>query len=217
MNKKRKILTVVALVVFGAIIWLNYDGVTSLNASRRAAAKAGLNMQLLILAGSYAGLFFLFGGKGAEPEPRRPRNWRRIIGVILAGLVVASLIAAIIYAYNLETTRQAEEKWAEERRQAKIEEEASKRRITSSEIDLIDLQLRPPYQYGTDYYLKGRIRNRAAHPVSNATTTGVIPTFTSNQRPLRRKRSAKKRWKVARSKRLAMTAQSYSRLFARSF
>src|SRR5258708_19019691 len=56
------------------------------------------------------------------------------------------------------------------------------------------------------------------HPaVSNATTTGVIPTFTSNQRPLRRKRSAKKRWKVARSKRLATTAQSYSRLCARSF
>ena len=41
---------------------------------------------------------------------------------------------------------------------------------------------------------------------------GVIPTFTSNQRPLRRKRSAKKRWKVAPSKRLAMAAQSYSRL-----
>src|SRR4030095_11162330 len=54
-------------------------------------------------------------------------------------------------------------------------------------------------------------------PVSNATTTGVIPTFTSNQRPLRRKRSAKKRWKDARSKRLATTAQSYSRFFARSF
>ena len=35
--------------------------------------------------------------------------------------------------------------------------------------------------------------------------------------PLTRKRSAKKRWRVARSKRLAMTAQSYSRLFARSF
>src|SRR5437899_3531271 len=35
-------------------------------------------------------------------------------------------------------------------------------------------------------------------PVSNATTTGAIPTFTSNQRPLRRKRSAKKDRKSTR-------------------
>jgi hypothetical protein len=28
---------------------------------------------------------------------RRPRDWRRIIGVILVGLVIAGLVAAIIY------------------------------------------------------------------------------------------------------------------------
>jgi hypothetical protein len=53
MNRKRKILTVLALSAFGAIIWLNYDGVTSRYPNTRASAKAGLNMQLLILAGSY--------------------------------------------------------------------------------------------------------------------------------------------------------------------
>lgn len=155
MNRKRKILTVVALAVFGAIIWFNYDEVTSLNASRRAAAKAGLNMQLLILAASYAGLFFLFGGKDAEPVPRRPRNWRRIIGVILAGLVAAALIAAIFYSYEVAGRN-------ERSRREAIEEEDSKHRIRSSEIDLIDFKLGRP-QYGSAYHLTGRIRNRAAH------------------------------------------------------
>jgi hypothetical protein len=158
MNRKRKILTVVALAVFGAIIWFNYDEVTSLHASRRAAAKAGLNMQLLILAGSYAGLFFLFGGKDAEPVPRRPRNWRRIkiIGVVIAGLaVIAGLSVAIILGHEYDRQR-------ERTRRANIEYEASKHRITSSEIDLIDLRLGRP-QYGTYYSLTGRIRNRAAH------------------------------------------------------
>jgi hypothetical protein len=167
MNRKRKILTIVALAVFGSIIWFNYDGVTSLNASKRAAAKAGLNMQLLILAGSYAGLFFLLGGKDAEPVPRRPRNWRRIIGVILAGLVVASLIAAIIYSLELERRKEAT-------RQVNIEEEDSKHRITSSEIDLIDLRLGRDKYLWSSYYLTGRIRNRAAHNCTLNSITLIV-------------------------------------------
>ena len=43
-------------------------------------------------------------------------------------------------------------------------------------------------------------------PVTNATTTAAIPTFTNSPSPLRKKRSAKKPWKVARLKRSAMTA-----------
>ena len=96
-------------------------------------------MQLLILAGSYAGLFFLFGGKDAEPVPRHPRNWRRIkiIGVVIAGLAaIAGLSVAIILGHEYDRQR-------ERTRRAKIEYEASKHRITSSEIDLIDLRLGP--------------------------------------------------------------------------
>jgi len=96
-----------------------------------------VRMSLFALAVFYPGLFFLFGGKDAEPMPRRPRNWRRIkvIGIFLAGLVViVGLIAAIIHSHERK----------EATRQANIEEEASKHRITESEIDLIDLRLDPP-------------------------------------------------------------------------
>src|SRR5207249_3669509 len=96
--------------------------------------------------------------KDADQVPRRPRNWRRIkiIGVILAGLVViVGLIAAIIHSHD-------EERKSGRRRRDAIEEEDSKHRITSSEIDLIDLQLGRP-RYGMGYRLTGRIRNRAAH------------------------------------------------------
>jgi len=88
----------------------------------------------------------------------RAGDWRRIkvIGVILSGLVViVGLIAAIIHSHERK----------EATRQANIEEEASKHRITESEIDLIDLRLDPP-QFPSNFagfYLTGRIRNRAAH------------------------------------------------------
>ena len=175
MNKKRKLLTVLALAVFGAIIFFHYcdpwfhQGQLEFGAGgawhggRYHAGSiepliADVRMPLFALAVVYAGLFFLLGGKDAEPVPRRPPDWRRIkiIGVLLAGLVViAGLIAAIIYSHE-------EEKRSEARRQAHIEEEDSKHRITSSEIDLIDLRL-GRNRYGSSYYLTGRIRNRAAH------------------------------------------------------
>jgi TRAP-type C4-dicarboxylate transport system permease small subunit len=69
---KRKILTVVALVVFGAIIWLNYDRVTSLYPNVRASAKAGLNMQLLALLVAYIGLFFILGPSAPKNRPPNP-------------------------------------------------------------------------------------------------------------------------------------------------
>src|ERR1700737_5363809 len=43
-------------------------------------------------------------------------------------------------------------------------------------------------------------------PISSATTTGEIPPFTNRRRTPRKKRAAKKRWKVARSKPSATTA-----------
>jgi hypothetical protein len=122
----------------------------------------------------YAGLFFLFGGKDAEPVPRRPHNWRRIMGAILAGLVVGSLIAAIIYSQEQERQRESFRRSAIAREQANREEqrkraaqlqewEENKHRITRSEIDLIDLQLGPISNSHGSFFLTGRIRNRAAH------------------------------------------------------
>src|SRR5438132_9156708 len=114
MNKKRKLLTVLALAVFGAIIFFHYcdpwfhRGQLEFGtggAWHGGRYQAGsieplitdVRMPLFALAVVYAGLFFLLGGKDAEPVPRRPRNWRRIIGAILAGLVIAGLSAAITY------------------------------------------------------------------------------------------------------------------------
>ena len=42
--------------------------------------------------------------------------------------------------------------------------------------------------------------------ITSETTTAVIPSFTSSRRVPRRRRSARKRWKAARSKRSAPTA-----------
>ena len=196
MNKKRKILTLAALAVFGLIIFFHYD---SFSTSGPFGGNTGLH-----LTGSpgiedvrmpiFVGLFFLFGGKDAEPVPRRPRNWRRIkvIGLILAGLVViVGLIAAIIHSQEQEATRQeatrqrhiesekrerAEKIEKERKEQAeKIEEETSKHRIASSEIDLIDFKLGPSSPIKTDdgldinlgYLLTGRIRNRSAYTLTS--------------------------------------------------
>jgi hypothetical protein len=171
----------VALAVFSVIIALHYmhfaSGFVRLSNlewvdPRRSDFLPDVRMPLFVLAVFYAGLFFLFGGKDAEPVPRRPRDWRRIkvIGVILAGLVViVGLIAAIIDSHQRKEARRQWnielERRKEATRQANIEEEASKHRITESEIDLIDLRLDPP-QFPSNlagFYLTGRIRNRAAH------------------------------------------------------
>src|SRR5438876_10799418 len=123
MNKKQKILTVIALAVFAGIIAEHYS-------SGEYGLIPDVRLPIFVLAVFYARLFFLFGGKDTDSVPRRPRDWRRIkiIDLILAGLVlIAGLIAAII---NFQATRQAN-----------IEEEASKHRIKSSEIGLKDLKL----------------------------------------------------------------------------
>jgi hypothetical protein len=172
MNRKRKILTVVALIAFGAVIFFHYCGWHWQLGFGEWPVFRDIRMPLFVLGVVYAGLFFLFGGKDAEPVPRRPRNRRRIIGAILAGLVIVGLIAAIIYSHEVEKRKEAArqanievERRKEATRQANIEEEASKHRITESEIDLIDLRLDPP-QFPSNFagfYLTGRIRNRAAH------------------------------------------------------
>src|SRR5436309_3282843 len=53
----------------------------------------------------------------------------------------------------------------------------------------------------TAIYAAKRLR-----PISNATTTGVTPTFTSKPKRRKKKLFAKKRWKAARSKPSATTA-----------
>ena len=80
MNKKRKILTLVALVVFGVIIVRHY-GNLPWDYQRFyyfSVLVHDVLFPLFALAVVYAGLFFIFGGKDTEPVPRRPRNWRRI-------------------------------------------------------------------------------------------------------------------------------------------
>jgi hypothetical protein len=157
-------------------------------------------MPIFVLAVLYAGLFSLFGGKDAERVPRRPHNWRRIIGEILAGLVVASLIAAIVYAHDrkevarqanieLENRKEAKrqanielERRKEAKRQENIKEEASKHMITSSEIDFMDLRLERPQTnqfqdpfFVEGYHLTGRIRNRSAnYKVKSITLTVTL-------------------------------------------
>jgi hypothetical protein len=70
MNKKRRILTVVALVIFGAIIFFHYwggeyetryirEGVTY----EDSGAIKDVRMPLLVLAVFYAGLFLRLGDK----------------------------------------------------------------------------------------------------------------------------------------------------------
>src|SRR5437016_13971649 len=88
MNKKRKLLTVLALAVFGAIIFFHYcdpwfhRGQLEFGAGgawhggRYQAGSiepliADVRMPLFALAVVYAGLFFLLGGKDAEPVPRQ--------------------------------------------------------------------------------------------------------------------------------------------------
>ena len=79
MNKKRKILTLVALVVFGLIIFFHYYSFdTRTNGFTGYRGIEDVRMPIFVLAVFYAGLFSLFGGKDAAPVPRRPRNWRRI-------------------------------------------------------------------------------------------------------------------------------------------
>src|SRR5438128_11672973 len=117
MNKKRKLLTVLALAVFGAIIFFHYcdpwfhQGQLEFGAGgawhggRYHAGSiepliADVRVPLFALAVGYGGVFFLRGGEDAEPGPRRPPDWRRVksIAVLLAGLAVhAGLRPAISY------------------------------------------------------------------------------------------------------------------------
>ena len=176
MNKKRKILTLVALTVFGLIIFFHYYRFNYRWEFEDLPGIHDVRMPLFVLAVFYAGLFFLFGAKDAEPVPRRPRNWRRIIGVILAGLVVASLIAAIIYSQDVARRSERSRRDAERSRRDAIEVEDSRHRIKSSEIDLIDLQLEP--RFGR-YNLIGRIRNRSAH---NSTLSSITLMVTLREK-----------------------------------
>jgi hypothetical protein len=62
MNRKRKVLTVIGLVVFGVVMW----GHIANNEQLRLTT-------LLSLGVFYAGFYALLGGQS------KPHNWRRII------------------------------------------------------------------------------------------------------------------------------------------
>jgi hypothetical protein len=121
MNKKRKLLTVLALAVFGAIILFHYcdpwfhQGQLKFgpggawHGGRYDVGSiepliADVQMPLFALAVVYAGLFFLFGGKDAEPVPRRSRNWRRVSinGAVIGGLCLF-VFGVVAYSVNLAT------------------------------------------------------------------------------------------------------------------
>ena len=133
MNKKRRRLTLTALAAFGLIIFFHYCDPWFHQGQLRFGAGgawhggryhagsiepliADVRMPLFALAVVYAGLFFLCGGTDAAPVPRRPRNWRRIMGAILAGLVVGGVIAAIIYSQEEQRRTQEEQRRSERRR-----------------------------------------------------------------------------------------------------
>jgi hypothetical protein len=191
MNKKRRSLTLAALAVFGLIIFFHYCdpwfhqrqlsfGVGGAwHGGRYIAGSiepliADVRMPLFALAVVYAGLFFLFGGKDAEPVPRRPINWRAIILWTIAGFLITGGTYGIVRSnqYQQEHERQRNEflRHQEERRKAidkeiasNIEAEASKHRISTKEIDLINMQLGPVQHAVGVFHLTGRIRNHAPH------------------------------------------------------
>jgi hypothetical protein len=119
MNKKQKILTILALIAFSAIIALHYGWWPchyAPNAFRMGDPAywgwwpwpiiEDVRIPLFVLAVFYVGLFFFFGGKDADPVPRLPRDWRRIkiIGVVIAGLVVIVLAFGVVaYSVNVAT------------------------------------------------------------------------------------------------------------------
>jgi len=188
MNKKRKILTLLALVAFGVIIALHYyhplynqwtypeqhhSGRTVTTSklvwgwSNGSPLIEDIRMPVFVLAVFYAGLFFLFGGKDTDSVPRRPRDWQRIKQVILnisvfAGglMVIAGIIGAAIESNEYQQQQ-------ERARKAYIEDEASKHRIKSSEIGLKDLKLDGvPYGPVGEYNVTGRVTNGSKYPLT---------------------------------------------------
>ena len=195
MNRKRKVLTVAGLVAFAVIVWAHIANEDHIRLTT-----------LLVLGAFYAGLYALMGG---EDKPRNWRRIIKITALACAGLLVfGGLIVFVLHAQEQETTRkqqvaftqfqqrqQSDRIEKEQREQAAAiekekaeqyqriseekEKEASRQRITQSEIDLIDLQLTGPKiswetnpfpesaTFGditlkhTGYPMTGRIRNRS--------------------------------------------------------
>lgn len=132
MNRKRKLLTKIALAAFCVIIALHYCDPWLHQGSFKFGAPSGwhearyfygagnpviedVRMPLFVLAVLYAGLFFLFGGKDTDSVPRRPRDWQRIKQVILnisvfAGgfMVIAGIIGAAIESNEYQRQQERE-------------------------------------------------------------------------------------------------------------
>jgi hypothetical protein len=184
MNKKRTVLTVVALAVFGAIIFFHYcdpwfhggalgfSGGPAFYARGRPVYEGvtpliqDVRMPLLLLAVFYTGLFFILGERNQskrDATPPRPRNWRRIkvIGSTTAAIAaLAGVIIGVIFANEYQRKQEAT-------RKADIEYEASKHRIARSELDL-DVRL-----YGDSsnmFRIHGRIRNNSTRYTLNSVT-----------------------------------------------
>ena len=187
MNRKRKVLTIIGLLVLAVIVWAHVEN------------HDHVRLTTLLVPGLfYAGLYAILGG------PDKPRNWRRIIKItsliLIALLAISGSVGAIIYIREQEAARQRQIESAQRKQAAKIEqekreqakrleeeakrteEEASKHRIKPSEIDLTDLRVEhskpsqkeiddpfsnPFYVPQTSYFLHGHIRNRSAHRLNS--------------------------------------------------
>jgi hypothetical protein len=181
MNKKQKILTVIALAVFAGIIAGHYSSPNGrygfyrsdygwyyldLSASGKYGFIPDVRLPIFTLAVFYAGLFFILRGKDTDSVPRRPRDWRRIkrviliISVIAAGLVViGGFSAAVIQSYEYQRQQERE-------RDAYIGDEASKHRIKASEIELSDLRMSTG-SYNS--FINGRIKNHSRQELTSVT------------------------------------------------
>jgi hypothetical protein len=178
MNKKRKILTMMALVAFGVITALHYTPIYMVRQlyawtdfgvyAYQRPFIADVHMPLFVLGVFYVGLFFIFAGEDADPLPRRPRNWRRIIGVIFVLLVAAGTGAGMIYSYEQERQRENIRRSKQEGAAQQQEWEDSKHRITLPE-------LKCDFRANTSSSLIGSIQNGSA--TYNLTSMHLLVTL----------------------------------------
>lgn len=84
MNRKRKVLTIIGLIVLGVIAWAHFEN------------HDHVRLTTLLVPGLfYAGLYAILGG------PDKPRNWRRIIKITSLILIALLAIGGSVITSNL--------------------------------------------------------------------------------------------------------------------